>query len=383
MAREKVEQEAVPVSEVLKDALGRADKAVGRMSKGLRAAAFVGLIVGITTTSQAKEGAIVSSVTPPAEGKETSLEVSATQISPTPEITRSSELTQELILGEQFFGYRVRLQEEKIETLQEIVSKFNAQGTTIEMIREINGLENDQLLENQALIIPILGVRGPEIKNPSEELLIVTLGDSNLLTDTNQDGNPDPHFPNYMEMSLEKAIPGLNVKTIVLGEPGGDIKKLEDYLWWVEKQQPDILILQCGNNEIKNGDYWRGSPTPFEHILSQDVKRLTEKGIKIILVSPFSGQRREDRNYDPAKVPEVIKILDRVAGEINEKRGEPVVLVVDAYHNMDPKDYIIGARELPGEKNPDYVHLNDEGQRRVAERVVEAFLEKAGWIKAE
>lgn len=94
MVQERIEQEAVPVSEIWKDALGRADRALRRMSKGLRAAAFVGLIVGITTTSQAKEDAIVSPVTLPAEGK-TSLEVSAAKIPPEIVVSPASECTVE------------------------------------------------------------------------------------------------------------------------------------------------------------------------------------------------------------------------------------------------------------------------------------------------
>ena len=300
-----------------------------------------------------------------------------------PELTFSPEPSKNLVFGEQYWGYKIEVDKEgNVETLEVIVNKFASQGTTIEMVRDINGLqENEQLLKDQRLIIPVKSIPGPEVKDAKYEMRIFALGDSNLVVDVDQDGDfsNDLRFPNYAEQVIEQALPGLEVKIQVLGEPGGTIKSLENYLWWVEKQQPDILILQCGNNEIKNGDYWQGAPTPFEQILSQDVKRLTEKGIKIILVSPFSGQRREDRNYDPEKVPEVIKILDRVAGEINEKRGETLVLVVDAYHNMDPKDYIIGARELPGEKNPDYVHLKKRGQEEVGRRIFERIVD-AGWV---
>lgn len=103
MAKAEIEQEAVPTAEIWKDALQRADKALGRMSKGLRAAAFVGLIAGITTASQAREGIIESPINIPAEGTETTLEISAAQIlpkivvssghegEPGPEFTRKQE----------------------------------------------------------------------------------------------------------------------------------------------------------------------------------------------------------------------------------------------------------------------------------------------------
>lgn len=88
MAKVEIEQEVVPATEVWRDVLQRADKALGRMSKGLRAAAFVGLIAGITTASQAREGIIETPITQPTEGTETTLEVSAAQIPPAPEIAK-------------------------------------------------------------------------------------------------------------------------------------------------------------------------------------------------------------------------------------------------------------------------------------------------------
>ena len=41
MARERIEQETVPVSEVLRDALRRADKALRQMPRGFRVAASI------------------------------------------------------------------------------------------------------------------------------------------------------------------------------------------------------------------------------------------------------------------------------------------------------------------------------------------------------
>lgn len=79
MARERIEQEAVPVPELWRDTLQRADKALGRMSKGFRAAAFVGVIAGITTASRAKEGIIEPPAVSPAKGKEATSEASHVQ----------------------------------------------------------------------------------------------------------------------------------------------------------------------------------------------------------------------------------------------------------------------------------------------------------------
>ncbi|TSC54458.1 MAG: hypothetical protein LiPW31_106 [Microgenomates group bacterium LiPW_31] len=101
MAGERIEQEAVPVSEVLRDALRRADKALRQMPRGFRVAASIGLILAMTG-SQARtgEGVVEASVLPPAKSKEATLEVSAAQIPPAPEILAVNKCKIEVVRDE-------------------------------------------------------------------------------------------------------------------------------------------------------------------------------------------------------------------------------------------------------------------------------------------
>jgi len=90
MAKERIEEETIPVSGLLRDTLQRADRILKEMPKRARVAASVGLILAVATTSQARrEGAIEPTTTLPAEGQETS----QVQIPPVSEITGVPELT--------------------------------------------------------------------------------------------------------------------------------------------------------------------------------------------------------------------------------------------------------------------------------------------------
>lgn len=91
MAKVEIEQEAVPVSEVLREALKRADRVLKQLPRSARVAASIGLIAFVSTASQAKEGAIVSPVTSPAKGTETILDISQIQAE-VPKVVVPSEI---------------------------------------------------------------------------------------------------------------------------------------------------------------------------------------------------------------------------------------------------------------------------------------------------
>lgn len=85
MAKAEIEQEAVPVSEVWRDTLQRADRVLKQLPRSARVAASIGLIAFVSTASQAKEGIVELPSISPVEGKETTLELSAAQI-PVPDV---------------------------------------------------------------------------------------------------------------------------------------------------------------------------------------------------------------------------------------------------------------------------------------------------------
>lgn len=179
MARERIEQEAVPAVEVWKDTLQRVDRVLKQWPRGAGVVASIGLIAAISTASQVRrEGVVELPSISPVEGKETTLDISAAQIPPQPEIAVPREAEKAPVDIERF---RAQVEPPKTsiipaekapetkeiitsltytvhsgDTLSEIIQRF---GATQEEILAHNKIEDPSLIyPGKELVIPEISV---------------------------------------------------------------------------------------------------------------------------------------------------------------------------------------------------------------------------------
>lgn len=325
MARERIEKETVPVSEIWRDALQRADRVLKQWPRSAKVAASIGLIAFVSTASQAKEGVIEPSVIQPAEGKETTLEISAAQI-PVPDVgvpTGSSapEYVERLPVEVE---EKVPLQE--VSPKAEAIISLNLNYTirpydTLSEIAQRFGTTQDEILTLNP------GIKDQNLIHPGEELIIPEVSVEQTV-----------EFLQDLQKKVDK-IYGLRQNWI-----GRYIVQEGDNLWNIaQKHETSVERLLYLNSDIEDPD------TIFPG------QELTVT--KAIVPSPFLGEIFQRLESDQQRLQNLID-----SGQSGDLEAKMAAMEIIEYWNAAPGE---------GEDVPE------------PEIVVEPKAERGDWIKSQ
>lgn len=296
---ERIEPEAVPISELWKEGLERADEILKQVSTKAKAAISVSLIAAMVTTSQAKiiEGDIETPITSSSEDKKTTLEVRQAQVE-APKIVVPTEAGESPEYIRRLPAQATEAYQEKLSSEGKVATKANyfyevKEGDSLSSIAQKFGIEWPRIAEEnkipkpefiihpgEVLTIPLTGIFVPATENfiPSESILLRTAKEANLGI-------------NFLNNEILPSY-GLNELTLPLVDPQKDIKFLP-YVGKGKEALPastsgkEISIYMLDVGEIA----WVGEELTIDHSRQDPIRRRREIW-KIIHEDVHRAQRR-------------------------------------------------------------------------------------------
>lgn len=196
---------------------------------------------------------------------------------------------------------------------------------------------------------------------------IVFLGDS-----ITQAGAGPNGYVSLVRDELQKNGKDLEVEVIGAGISGNKVPDLEKRLDRdVLSKKPTVVVIYIGINDVWHGesDPAKGTlPERFNSGLSGIVDKIQASGARVILATPsLIGEKKNGANKMDAKLDQYAAITRKLAME--KKTGlcdlRQAFLDYEAKNNPDNKD--------EGILTSDRVHLNDAGNKFVAEQMLKAF----------
>jgi lysophospholipase L1-like esterase len=196
---------------------------------------------------------------------------------------------------------------------------------------------------------------------------IVFLGDSI----TQQGGGPRGYVT-LIRKDLEEKHPDLNVEVINAGVSGNKVPDLQARLDKdVLEKQPTVVVIYIGINDVWHGekDPARGTPADkYEEGLKDIIRRCQDAGARVVLCTPsVIGEKKDDGNPLDAKLDQYAGISRAVA----KATGAHVCDLREAFltylkeHNPEDRER--------GVLTGDRVHLNDAGNRFVADTILKCL----------
>ena len=193
---------------------------------------------------------------------------------------------------------------------------------------------------------------------------IVFLGDS-----ITQGGGGAKGYVTLVTKSLQEKYPDLGIQTFNAGISGNKVPDLQRRL---EKdvlgKKPTVVIVYIGINDVWHGenDPKRGTtPEKFEEGMKDVVGRCQKAGARVLICTPtVIGELPGGANKLDAKLDEYAKISRGVAKELDL----PLCDLRQAF--VDHLEKNNSAKKASGVLTGDRVHLNEAGNRLVAETML-------------
>jgi lysophospholipase L1-like esterase len=196
---------------------------------------------------------------------------------------------------------------------------------------------------------------------------IVFLGDS-----ITQAGVGKKGYVTLIKQALDKGHADLGVEVIGAGISGNKVPDLQARLERdVLKKKPTVVVIYVGINDVWHGqdDPKRGTtPEKYEAGLKDVIGRIQKAGARVLLCTPsVIGEKPDGSNKNDKKLDEYSELSRKVAKELKV----PVCDLRKAFVTRLKKDNKQGKEK--GVLTGDGVHLNDAGNRLVADAILEAL----------
>lgn len=184
------------------------------------------------------------------------------------------------------------------------------------------------------------------------------------------------HAGGYINL-IQKALPGsgeTNKYNLVGAGVGGN--KVDDLYRRMEKdvlnENPAIVVVYVGINDVWKKTIGNGTTVEiFEQLYTTIINALQEKNIRVAVCTPsLIGEKRNYANAQDADLEAYSAIVRKLAASFHCT----LIDLRKAFMNVE-------AQDNPGDKEygiltTDGVHLNDRGNRLVAEEVMKALFNK-------
>jgi lysophospholipase L1-like esterase len=196
---------------------------------------------------------------------------------------------------------------------------------------------------------------------------IVFLGDS-----ITQGGGGPKGYVTLIKNALAEKHPDLGIEVINAGISGNKVPDLQRRLQRdVLDKKPTVVVIYIGINDVWHGerDPARGTPKDrYEAGLKEIIDKLKAAGARVVLCTPsVIGEKPDGSNPLDTKLDEYAEISRKVAkGEmvpLCDLRKAFVVYLKE--HNAEKKERGVLTR--------DRVHLNDAGNKLVAETILKSL----------
>lgn len=197
---------------------------------------------------------------------------------------------------------------------------------------------------------------------------IVFLGDS-----ITQQGAGPKGYVTLFRKAIEKARPDSGIKVIGAGIGGHKVPDLESRLDKdVLAHKPNVVVIYIGINDVWHSQNGRGTKIDnYGTGLANLVKRCQDAGARVVLATPsVIGEKADGSNG-------MDKMLDEFAAVSRQVAMANGATLLDLRKSfLDHLQSYNVAGEEEGILTTDGVHLNDEGNRFVAVRMLEAVGER-------
>ena len=196
---------------------------------------------------------------------------------------------------------------------------------------------------------------------------IVFLGDS-----ITQAGVGAKGYVTLIKQELEARHKDLGIEVIGAGISGNKVPDIQGRLDRdVLSKKPTIVVIYIGINDVWHGekDPARGtSPDRYAAGLHDVIRRSQEAGARVILCTPtVIGEKRSGGNSLDAKLDQYADISRKVAKDENVQLCDLRKAFVDYLQKHNAEDSEKGI--LTGDR----VHLNDAGNRLVADTILKSL----------
>lgn len=198
---------------------------------------------------------------------------------------------------------------------------------------------------------------------------IVFLGDS-----ITKQGAGEKGYVTLFQKAVDKARPDSGIKVIGAGIGGHKVPDLEKRLEKdVLAHKPNVVVIYIGINDVWHSQSGRGTAIDaYETGLTSLIKRCQDAGARVILATPsVIGEKTDGTNGLDEMLEDYAAVSRKVAAA-----GGATLLDLRAAFSGHLRAYNV-AGEKSGILTTDGVHLNDEGNRFVAVRMLEAVGERA------
>lgn len=217
------------------------------------------------------------------------------------------------------------------------------------------------LFATLALCIPSFACGAEPLKKGEK---IVFLGDS-----ITQGGVSPKGYVTLIKNAMAEKHKDLGVEIIGAGISGNKVPDLQKRLEKdVLAKKPTVVVIYIGINDVWHGenDPARGtSKEKFEAGLKEIIGKIKDGGARVVLCTPtVIGEKKAGANKLDAKLDEYADISRKVAKDTGSELCDLRKAFVDhlAKNNADDKE--------KGILTTDRVHLNDAGNKLVAETIL-------------
>jgi len=222
------------------------------------------------------------------------------------------------------------------------------------------------LLAMIALPLPsILSADDPPALKKGEK--IVFLGDS-----ITQGGVEPKGYVTLIKKALTEKHKDLGIEVIGAGISGNKVPDLQRRVVRdVVARKPTLVVIYIGINDVWHGerDPARGTTKEkFEAGLKEVIGKITDAGARVVLCTPsVIGEKKDGANKNDKRLDEYADISRKLAKELKLPVCDLRKAFLDHLKENNPKDVASGVLTTDG------VHLNDAGNKFVAEAVLKAI----------
>jgi lysophospholipase L1-like esterase len=217
-----------------------------------------------------------------------------------------------------------------------------------------------------AFALPTLAADDPAVKLKKGDKVIF-LGDS-----ITQGGEGKAGYITVFRKALEDHHKDLGIEVVNAGISGNKVPDLQNRLKKdVLDKKPTIVVIYIGINDVWHGEKDPANGTSkdkFESGLKDIIKQIQDGGAKVILCTPsVIGEKKPGTNDLDAKLDEYSDISRAVAKEMKVPLCDLRKAFMDYLkaNNKDDKE--------KGILTNDRVHLNEAGNKLVAETILKMF----------
>lgn len=196
---------------------------------------------------------------------------------------------------------------------------------------------------------------------------IVFLGDSITAGGVGAKG-----YITVLKKALAEKHKELGIEVIGAGISGNKVPDLQRRVARdVVARKPTLVVIYIGINDVWHGerDPARGtSKENFEAGLKEVIGKITDAGARVVLCTPsVIGEKKNGANKNDKKLDEYADISRKVAKELKLPVCDLRKAFVEHLKENNPKDAASGVLTSDG------VHLNEAGNKLVAETVLKAI----------